>query len=144
VFERLTDPLPKRQEDGQPSASENLDWSGPEPLVEATRPARPGLFVIERLIDGRWTPVYLGISATSAGQALRWIVQAPTILGLQVAWDAFRVRVAEVGFDTTDAAGRAALRRLRDETAAAIARKGGRVLVGPGPGAPSPTLRGRS
>jgi hypothetical protein len=137
VFERLSDPLPRRDEDKEPDSGENLAWSEPEPLVGATRPSRPGLLLIERLIGGRWMPVYLGMSATGAGQALRWIVQAPAILGLQPAWNEFRARIAEAGFDTTDAAGRATLRRLRDETAAAFARGGTQVLVGPGPAAPS-------
>jgi hypothetical protein len=145
VFERTVADAPRgRDEDGAPGRGDDLAWSSPEPLAGAMRPSRPGLFVIERLSEGRWAPVYVGMSSVGAGQALRWIVQAPAIVGIQADWNAFRVRIAEAGFGTTDPAGRAALRRLRDETAAAIESAEGRqVLVGPGPGA-APAAAARS
>ncbi|GAC1339005.1 MAG: hypothetical protein NVSMB18_06410 [Acetobacteraceae bacterium] len=134
VFERtIDDPVSADDAQGDADRGDDLVWSPPEPLEEATRATRPGLFVIERSRGGRWVPLYVGMSSAGVGQALRWIVQAPVILGLDVDWPTLRVRIAEASFGT-DPAGRAALRRKRDETAAAIERAGGRpVLKGPGP-----------
>jgi hypothetical protein len=137
LFERTVDDGPsERVADVVGSGrDDDLAWSSPEALADA-RPSRSGVFVIERLSGKRWAPVYVGMSAIGVGHALRWIVQAAAIFGVNADWNTLRVRVGEAGFDTANPAGRATLRRLRDETAAAIEISDGRrVLVGPGPAA---------
>jgi hypothetical protein len=93
--------------DGSSNDGSELAWSDPQSLAGPLSALRPGLFVIERLSGREWSPTFVGMSATGVGQALRWITQTPAIIGLSANWDAFRVRVAEAGFDTADPAGRA-------------------------------------
>jgi hypothetical protein len=144
VFERLPEPPAADRDAADDTATGyDLTWSEPEPLQGATRAAGPGLFVVERRGNGAWRPVYVGMSGSGVGRALRWIVQAPAILNVAVAWTPLRARIATAGFDASGASGRAVLRRLRDAVVEAIGRTGARVAVSPGPAAtgPAPDIR---
>lgn len=121
VYERtITEPEPRAGNAASlgPTADADLTWLEPEPLADVRRPAKAGLFAIERADGNDWTLLQVGMSSTDVGDALRWIVRAPAMLGLEVDWATLRVRIAEAGFDTSTPAGRATLRRLRDETEA--------------------------
>jgi hypothetical protein len=134
VFERLPEPsVTDRPADTDAPVEHDLTWSAPEQLENATRAAGPGLFVIERRNNTGWSAVYVGMSGTGVGRALRWIVQAPIVIGASVEWNRLRVRIAEAGVDASGASGRAALRRMRDVVVEAIHRTGARVAVSPGP-----------
>jgi hypothetical protein len=94
-------------------------WQAPTPLNWVAPTTGPGLFVIERRTGSQWTRAYVGMSASGVGQALRWIVRAPRILGVQADLEGLRVRVAEAPFDTATPMGRETLRRWRNDVAGA-------------------------
>jgi hypothetical protein len=92
-------------------------WRTPTPLNQVALTTGPGVFVIERRTGSQWTRVYVGMSASGVGQALRWITRAPRILGVQADLDSLRVHVAEAPFDTATPMGRETLRRWRNNVA---------------------------
>lgn len=98
---------------------DDATWRAPGPLDRVTPTTGPGLFVIERRTGSKWTRAYVGVSASGVGQALRWIVRAPRILGVQADLNGLRVHVAEAPFDTTTPEGRETLRRWRNDVAGA-------------------------
>ena len=146
VFERDRVPEPVRRDesaadttpgDMREDGTDGLAWQAPVPLASVPPSVGSGLFVVERMANRRWSPVFVGMSAVGVGHAMAWIAEAPGILGLDVDLSALRVRVAEAEFSTSTPAGRAQLRRLRDTTAAARTTVDGQpVPVGPGPVAP--------
>ena len=98
---------------------DDATWQAPTPLNRVAPTTGPGLFVIERRTGSQWTRAYVGMSASGVGQALRWIVRAPRILGVQADFDGLRVHVAEAPFDTATPAGRETLRRWHNDVAGA-------------------------
>jgi hypothetical protein len=121
----------------------DLTWFASEPLIQAAARAEPGLFVVERRVGSEWLPVHIGMSASGIGRTLRWIAQAPTILGLRPDWPAVRVRTAILsGMDSGQRRDRAVLRALRDEVAGTIAAAGvrARLFAPPRPAAHSSGL----
>jgi hypothetical protein len=100
-------------------SADDATWQAPTPLNRVALTTGPGLFVIERRTGSQWTRAYVGMSASGVGQALRWIVRAPRILGVQADFDGLRVHVAAAPFDTATPAGRETLRRWHNDVAGA-------------------------
>jgi hypothetical protein len=112
-------------------------WQAPSPLDRVGPTTGPGLFVIERRVGSQWTRAYVGMSTSGVGQALRWIVRAPRILGVQADLDGLRVHVAEAPFDTATPEGRETLRRWHSDVAGAVDPAGN--TTAPGGSAPATT-----
>jgi hypothetical protein len=121
---------------GDAGGPDDATWQAPAPLDRVAPTTGPGVFVIERRTGSQWTRAYVGVSASGVGQALRWIVRAPRILGVQADLDGLRVHVAEAPFDTATPEGRETLRRWRNDVAGAD--PAGNTTV-PGGSAPATT-----